>query len=292
MKLALGPLLYLWPREQTLAFYREAASWPVDIVYLGEVVCSRRRELRLQDWLNVGDALSRAGKEVVLSTQALLEAEVDVRALRAVVGNGRFTIEVNELGALELLEGAPFVAGPHINIYNAEALRCLAGLGMRRWVPPLELGEHTLSAIQRERPVGVETELFALGRMPLAFSARCFTARHHGLRKDACGFRCREDADGLLMRTQDGNPFLVLNGIQTQSSTVYCLAQEVDALQAMRIDALRVSPQSQHMAQVIDVFHDLLQGRCDAAKSQASLVGLLPGEAVAGYWHGRPGMQA
>ena len=49
MKLSLGPLQYFWPRERTLAFYREAIHWPVDIVYLGETVCSKRRELRTAD---------------------------------------------------------------------------------------------------------------------------------------------------------------------------------------------------------------------------------------------------
>src|SRR5690606_24923818 len=51
MKLSLGPLQYFWPREQVLAFYREAVSWPLDILYLGETVCSKRRELRTRDWL-------------------------------------------------------------------------------------------------------------------------------------------------------------------------------------------------------------------------------------------------
>jgi collagenase-like PrtC family protease len=45
MKIALGPLQYYWPRETVLAFYREVAGWPVDTVYLGETVCSRRREV-------------------------------------------------------------------------------------------------------------------------------------------------------------------------------------------------------------------------------------------------------
>jgi hypothetical protein len=34
MKLALGPVLYYWPRETLLSFYEQVADWPVDIVYL------------------------------------------------------------------------------------------------------------------------------------------------------------------------------------------------------------------------------------------------------------------
>jgi hypothetical protein len=49
-----------------LEFYERIQCSPVDIVHLGEVVCSRRHELRLADWLEIGAALSAAGKEVVL----------------------------------------------------------------------------------------------------------------------------------------------------------------------------------------------------------------------------------
>src|SRR5690606_37542884 len=63
MKLSLGPMQYFWPREHTLAFYRDVAGWPVDIVYLGETICSKRRELRLQDWLAIAHELVAAGKE-------------------------------------------------------------------------------------------------------------------------------------------------------------------------------------------------------------------------------------
>ena len=74
------------------------------------------------------------------------------------------------------------------------------------------------------RPAGLETEVFAYGRLPLAFSARCFTARHRNLPKDDCRFSCIDHPDGLLMETREKQPFLVLNGIQTQSALVYNLA--------------------------------------------------------------------
>ena len=51
MKLSLGPLQYFWPRDRVLAFYRDAGDWPLDVIYLGETVCSKRRELRSRDWV-------------------------------------------------------------------------------------------------------------------------------------------------------------------------------------------------------------------------------------------------
>ncbi len=290
MNLSLGPLLYYWSREDTFAFYEAAASWPVARIYLGETVCSRRHLLRLPDWLDLAERLSAAGKEVVLSTQTLIESESDLKVLRKIVRDGRFLVEANEWGAVRLLSEAklPFVAGSTLNIYNPETLDVLAGLGARRWLPPVEVSRTALAALMERAPDGMETEVFAYGRLPLAYSARCFTARHYNLPKDDCQFRCLDHADGLPLSTREGKPFLTINGIQTQSAGVYNLIDEVASMREMGIDCLRLSPQSHHMARVVAAFDAALAGGTNAG---AGLAKVMPGPSVDGYWHGRAGLE-
>jgi len=292
MKLSLGPLQYYWPRATVQAFYADVADAPVDIVYLGEAVCSRRHELKLADWLEIAQMLRSHGKEVVLSTQVLLESGSDVAELHRIAANGEFGVEANDMGAVRCMSGkAPFVAGPHLNIYNGDTLRWMAGLGASRWVMPLEMKRDDLAKLQAERPAGLETEVFAFGRLPLAFSARCFTARHLNLPKDDCGFSCIAHPDGLVLRTRENEPFLVLNGIQTQSARVHCLLGDMPSLQQAGVEVVRLSPQSQHMPEIIGLFDAVLRGRTDARAAQAKVQQLLPEESCNGYWHGRSGME-
>ena len=287
MKLSLGPLQYFWPRERTLAFYREAADWPVDIIYLGETVCSKRRELGTRDWIALARELALSGKQIVLSSLALIEAESELGALQRLVDHGDCWIEANDLSAVQLCRerGVPFVAGPTLNVYNHQALAMLMEDGLRRWVPGVEQG-HTLlrelrEAMQAEGKTMPELEVIAFGRLPLAFSARCFTARALDVAKDQCDFRCIEYPDGMPLATREGRPFLRINGIQIQGEEITDLGPELPVLRELGVDILRLYPQAEGMAEMVAHYH--LARRSPVAPPRIG--------ARNGYWHGEPGMR-
>lgn len=291
MKLSLGPVQYYWHRDTLFEFYQSIAEAPLDIVYLGEVVCSRRHELRHSDWLDIARMLQAAGKQVVLSTMVLLESTSDVADMHRIVREADFLIEAGDMGAVHNLAGLrPFVAGPQLNLFNPDALHWMHGLGATRWVAPLELRHTDLAVLQASRPAGLETEVFAYGRMPLAFSARCFTARHYNLPKDDCGFRCLEHADGLLLQTREKEPFLVINGIQTQSAKVHNLIADLPQLRALGVDIVRLSPQARHMREVIAAFDQARRAELPDTNALAAMRPFMPAEPCNGYWHGRPGL--
>lgn len=249
MKFSLGPILYFWDKSTVQDFYREAAESNVDIIYLGETVCAKRRELRLEDYISIAHQLREAGKEVVLSSMALLESPADLRELNRYCDNGEFLIEANDMGAVGLLQerGLPFVAGDTLNCYNQHSLRYLMQMGMQRWVVPIELPLRWINTLLGTSEITdvrecFSTELFAFGHLPLAWSARCFSARAEGKTKDQCELCCKKYPSGRAVNSQEGETLFTLNGIQTQSGYRYNLINDLQGLNNT-IDIIRLSPQ-------------------------------------------------
>lgn len=291
MKLSLGPILWFWSRQTVFDFYASAAEWPVDIVYLGEVVCSRRRELKPEDWLALATDLKACGKEVVLSTLTLVESEADLRRLRRFCEQDEFTVEANDQSAVQLAieAGLPFVTGPAMNIYNTSTLRLLLDQGLKRWNLPVELSKATLDDILveiRQAELNAPVEVFSWGFLPLAWSSRCFTARHYNLPKDTCGYRCLEHPDGMELRSQEEQTLFRINGTSTLSGARYDLMRHVPDMADMGVSVVRLSPEHTGMTDVIKRF-DLMRHGVMPLRDPLDLVEAPP---CNGYWYGTQGM--
>lgn len=281
MKFSLGPVLFYWPKQTMQDFYRQAADSDVDIVYLGETVCSKRRELKFDDYMALAHMLREAGKQVCLSTMTLLEAPSELRELTRYCDNGEFLIEANDVGAIGLLNEhkLPFIAGSAVSIYNQHSLRRLIKLGMQRWVLPVELSKDWLTNLLNTdiiQPLRqqFETELFALGHLPLAWSARCFTARSEQRHKDQCELCCIKYPNGREVDSQDGQRVFVLNGIQTLSGSRYNLINQLPNM-GNAVDIVRLSPQAEGTFEWLTKFRNNLTGAAPQP---------LPKNDCNGYW--------
>lgn len=86
------------------------------------------------DWLDLAKQLAASGKQIVLSTLALIQAPSELSELKRYVENGEFLLEANDLGAVNMAADRhlPFVAGHALNCYNAYTLRLLHKQGMMR----------------------------------------------------------------------------------------------------------------------------------------------------------------
>ncbi|CNK83821.1 U32 family peptidase [Yersinia proxima] len=260
MKYALGAVLYYWPKTDIETFYKAAASSSADIIYLGENVCTKRREMKVGDWLALAKDIAASGKQVVISTLALLQAPSELNELKRYVENGEFLLEANDLGAVNMAaeRGLPFVAGHALNCYNAYTLRILHRQGMMRWCMPVELSRDWLAnVLQQCEELGFrnqfEVEVLSYGHLPLAYSARCFTARSEDRAKDECETCCIKYPQGRPVLSQEEQQVFILNGIQTQSGYCYNLGNDLISMQGL-VDIVRLSPQGMETLGVIDQF--------------------------------------
>lgn len=292
MKLTLGPLQYLWPSDRWSDFYFEIADEaPVDVVVIGETICSKRLHFMEADLAVVIDRLEAAGKEVRLSTLALVTLEREANYQRALAEEDVRLVEANDLSALHLLKGRPHTIGPFINVYNAAAAHVLISNGATAICLPPELPASSVAAIARTCP-DLDVEVFAFGRMPVAISARCAHARSKGRTKDNCQFVCQEDPDGITVNTISGQPFLALNGVQTLSHTCQALLERPEEWASQGVGSLRLSPQTCDMVEVSRIFRRVSNGDIEPAQALERLRALYPEVPLSnGFYHGKVGAE-
>ncbi len=245
MDLTVGPNFFFWDAASVRQFYKSLADAPVARVVLGEVICSKRLPF-WQDEIPVAvETLLEAGKEVAVTSLALITLKRERRLTADLAGLG-LPIEVNDLSALpHVPEGAPFWVGPLVNVYNEGTLRFLAKRGAVRVCLPPELPLASVAVLAAAaHDLGVAVEAWGHGKLPLAISGRCYHARLHDRMKDSCQFVCGEDPDGRDVETLDGQKFLAVNGVQTLSQSTASMARQVDRLRDAGVDALRLSPET------------------------------------------------
>lgn len=290
MQLTLGSVLYNWQPEKWRDFYfRIADEAAVDVVTIGEIVCSKRSPFFTEHMPAVIERLAACGKQVVLGSLILVSLPRERRQMAELAGNTDFMVEVNDLSCLGSLMERPHVIGPFVNIYNEATAAYFAGRGARRICLPPELPMGSIRTIATALP-DVTTEVFAFGRVPLAISGRCYHARLHKLSKDNCRFVCEKDPDGLAVTTLDGEAFLAMNGVQTMSHTCTNLLGEAEDLAAAGVSALRLSPQRCDMVAVARIFRDVIDGRREHEEATRALSQVYPDVPFSnGFVHGQPG---
>jgi collagenase-like PrtC family protease len=288
MKYSLGPVLYYWSKETLEEFYQQAANSRADVVYLGEAVCSKRRATKVGDWLAMAKALADSGKQVVISTLALVQASSELNELKRYVDNGEFLLEASDLGVVNMCaeRKLPFIAGHALNCYNAVTLRLLLKQGMVRWCMPVELSRDWLvNLLDQCETLGIrqqfEVEVLSYGHLPLAYSARCFTARSENRAKDECETCCIKYPTGRSMRSQEDQQVFVLNGIQTMSGYVYNLGNELTSMQGL-VDVVRLSPMGSETFTMLEAFK--------ANETGSAPLPLASNSDCNGYWRRLPGL--
>ncbi len=290
MDLTIGPIAFFWTAGQVAGFYRAVAQGPASRVVIGEWVCSKRLPFWQQEIPAAIDCLRAAGKEVALSTLALITLRRERRQTEELFAAG-LPVEIADLSALRHLpEGTPFWVGPTVNVYNEGTLDWLARRGATRICLPPELPLASVARLAGAgRAAGVAVEVWGHGRAPLAISGRCYHARLHDRAKDSCQFVCGEDPDGRTVETLDGRSFLTVNGVQTLSHAHTTVAGQVAALETAGVDSIRLSPETGDFAALTGFYADLLAGPHPDA--QEALRRLLPGvELAQGFLDGRAGV--
>lgn len=287
MELTLGPVLFEWKREEIADFYEKVRDMDVDRVYVGEVVCTKKLGLDLDSIEKTIKSLESAGKKVTLSSLAIVSNEEELEFTRNLTSM-HSSVEANDMSVLNIADTSKkeVFAGPHITTYNAPSIEFLKSVGINRVVFPVELAKEPIEF--NIKHTGISGEVFAHGRVPLAFSWRCYTSRAYNLTKTECRHHCAKYPDGMEIRTMDKEPVFTVNGTSLLSAKVYTLMEYVEELKEIGVGAIRVSPQYKDTDKILALFRKRIKGEISPEEGMAKLREL-GGEFCNGWFLGAAG---
>ena len=288
MEITLGPVLFEWRQDEITRFYEEAARMDVDRVYVGEVVCAKKTGLRLGDIEAIIKLLREAGKKVTLSSLAVISNEEELEFTRKLLSYD-CSIEANDMAVFNMADplGREVFAGPHITSYNAPTIEFLKSIGVNRVAFPVELSRESIE--YNIKHTGIFGEVFAHGKMPLAFSWRCYTSRAFGLTKTGCRHDCMKYPDGMELKTVEGEPLFSINGTSILSASTCSLVEVVEDLKAIGVKAIRISPQHRNTARIAEVFRARVNGTLGPVEGLKELKAVTEGGFSNGWYNGGAG---
>lgn len=221
--------------------------------------------------------------------RAVLPRVLSLAQVGQVIAGTPVEIEVFGFGSLCVMVEGRCVLSSYATGESPNTIGVCSPAKAVRWQQTPAGLESRLNGILIDRYAADENA--AYGRLPLAFSARCFTARRYNLSKDSCEFRCIAHPNGTPLLTREGQPFLAFNGIQTQSARTCNLIDELDDLPQLGVDVLRINPQSANTFEVVNLFRQRLERSITADLAARQMASLMPEGACNGYWHGQPGFE-
>ncbi len=301
MEITLGPVLFDWSKDDFYSFYDSVCDMPVDRVYIGEVVCVKKKGMGLNDIDKIAAKLEDAGKKVVLSTLGIMSNEKELALARALVGRN-YAVEANDMGVFNMIEdmsvgtigeglggeGKDLTAGPLIINYNKETIDVMQDMGVSRVVFPVELAKESIRH-NMECKSNMDFEVFAHGKAPLAFSWKCYTLKSYGLIRGQCENQCAMDPDGMELKSLDGEPTFTINGTSILSAYTYNLVEYVEDIKSLGMTAIRISPHYKHTGQIVDVYKRRIDGKISGGEGLEELKPTSPQGFCNGYYAGGAG---